>query len=80
MAHVTRSRLFRNIRAIGGNSPIRYGLCTGQISLPNSCKNRMQTTFSLSAERLHVRVIDTETKVDSYNPGRCSGTVRAKAR
>ena len=60
MTHVTRSRLFRNIRAIGGNSPIRYGLCTGQISLPNSCKNRMQTTFSLSAERLHVRITDTE--------------------
>lgn len=63
-----------------GNSPIRYGLCTGQISLPNSCKNRMQMDFPPSAERLHVRVIDTEIKVDSYNSGRCPGTVRTKAR
>lgn len=63
-----------------GNSPIRYGLCTGQISLPNSCKNRMHGTFSAHAERLHVRVIDIEIRVDSYNSGRCPATDKWETR
>ena len=37
----------------------------------NSRWNRMHEAFSTHAERQRVRVIDTEIKIDSYNPGRC---------